>query len=87
MKYNGASIKALRENAKMPQELLGDLFAVTRQTVCNWENNITTPSYDILGKIADKFNVNIEYFFNFDDNQQLIIDTNNQAEERECKQQ
>lgn len=54
-------LKALREDADLTQQSLADKLHITRQALSNYENTNREPSYDVLIKIADYFNVSLDY--------------------------
>ena len=51
----------LRRSQQLTQEQLADKLGVTKQSVSNWENGNIMPSVEMLEKIADYFNVSIDY--------------------------
>lgn len=57
----GDRLKELRINQNLSQEKLGKLLGVRRSSVSNWETNKATPTFNILTKIADYFNVSTDY--------------------------
>lgn len=57
----GERLKHLRENKNLFQKELGDILHVTSQTISGWEINRTTPDYETLVKIANYFNVSVDY--------------------------
>lgn len=54
-------LKELRKRANVSQSELGEILGVTGQTVLNWENGIYEPKIEHLIKLADYFNVTIDY--------------------------
>lgn len=54
-------IKELREKKHMSQSELADKLNVKQQTVGSWEIGRTDPSLDIQNKIADIFEVTLDY--------------------------
>ncbi len=54
-------LKQLRLFYKMTQSQLAKKLDVTKQTILNWENNIFEPSIEHLKKLADIFNVSVDY--------------------------
>ena len=50
----------LRRSQQLTQEQLAEL-GVTKQSVSNWENGNIMPSVEMLEKIADYFNVSVDY--------------------------
>ena len=53
MRDIGKNIKTIRQKKNMTQEALGDALFVTRQTVSNYENGRSRPDLDMLLKIAE----------------------------------
>lgn len=54
-------IRALRLSRKMSQVELARLLNVTKQSVCNWENDNIQPSVEMLVKLAKIFSVSTDY--------------------------
>ena len=54
-------LKLLRQSKEMNQVQLASKLGVTKQTVCNWENDNIMPSVELLIRIADFFNVSTDY--------------------------
>lgn len=54
-------LKELRKSNKITQKELATAIGVTGQTILNWENGIFEPSINELIKLADYFNVTIDY--------------------------
>ena len=54
-------LKNLRLSKNMNQVQLADRLNVTKQSVCNWENDNIMPSVEMLVKIADFFCVSTDY--------------------------
>lgn len=61
----GIKIKYLRKEKKISQEELGRRFEVTKQTVSNWENGVSTPSYETLIGLAELFSVDINFLLDY----------------------
>ena len=57
----GAKIKELRTSLGLNQVEFGKKLNVTKQSVCNWENNNIQPSIDMLVKIATVYSVSTDY--------------------------
>ncbi|WP_027633344.1 helix-turn-helix domain-containing protein [Clostridium hydrogeniformans] len=68
MKTIGDRIKELREDKCLNQQELGKMFNVHKGTISNWENGKRTPDADMIIKIADYFNVSIDYLLYRTDN-------------------
>ena len=56
----GKNIKKIREFNQLTQDELANKLYVTRQTISNYENNRSRPDIDMLMKIADALNANIQ---------------------------
>ncbi len=57
----GKKIKFLRNEQGITQDQLADYINVSRQSVWGYENNSVEPSLNVLVKIADVFNVSLDY--------------------------
>lgn len=57
----GKRLKELRENQGITQSDLAASLNVSRQSISGYENNSVEPSLDIIVKIADIFNVSLDY--------------------------
>jgi len=54
-------LKALRQDSDLTQNELAKILNISRTTISGYENAGTEPSFEILNKIADYFNVSIDY--------------------------
>lgn len=61
----GDRLKELRKERNLTQEDIGKLCDAAKNTVSNWENNITQPPFDTVKKLAQYFSVTIDYLLNF----------------------
>lgn len=68
----GRKLRVLREKNKLTQEKLGKEVALSASAISNIENSLSFPSIDTLIKLAEYFNVDMEYFLN-DANEELEI--------------
>ncbi|APF27591.1 helix-turn-helix family protein [Clostridium sporogenes] len=57
----GDRLKELREEKEFTQEELGKFLNVSRQTISGYESGSIEPSIANLVKIADIFNVSLDY--------------------------
>lgn len=57
----GLRIQELRKISSISQGQLASMMEVSRQAVSKWENDTSTPDALKLIKLADIFNVDIEY--------------------------
>lgn len=60
----GKRLSSLRKIKKISQEKFADKVGVTRQTIFNWESNITKPNSDDLRKIAEILNIDVDFLLN-----------------------
>ena len=56
-------IKEMRTGKELIQEELAKIIGVSRSTLANWEINVT-PGHTALKKLAEYFNVSIDYLLN-----------------------
>lgn len=68
----GEKIIELRKGRSYTQEKLANKLGITRQTLSNWECNITSPDLEQAKKIAEIFNISLDDLVNIN----LEIDTN-----------
>lgn len=62
----GKKIRTLRLQKNIPQNDLAQILGVSKSTMSNYERNYSTPDPDLLVKIADYFNVSIDYLFDYE---------------------
>jgi len=62
----GERIRESRLKNNMTQQVLADLLHVSKTTISGYENNTKTPSIYNLEKLANTFNVSIDYLFGRD---------------------
>ncbi len=60
----GYKIYTLRENKEIGQKELAKLLHVSVSTISNYENNVHEPALHTIIKIADYFNVSVDYLLN-----------------------
>lgn len=61
-------IKDLREDADMKQSELAEIIGIPQTTLSNYETETTKADYKILIKIAEYFNVTLEYLTGISNN-------------------
>jgi transcriptional regulator with XRE-family HTH domain len=54
-------LKALREDNDLTQEELAKDLNIIRSTLANYESGFREPNFSLLIKIADYFNVSLDY--------------------------
>lgn len=57
----GDKLKGLRKASKLTQEQLANKIGVAKTTIASYEQNARTPDPVIQSKIADYFNVSLDY--------------------------
>lgn len=57
----GNRISRLRTERKYSQEYLAECMEVSRQAVSKWENDLSSPDTKNLIRLAELFNVSVEY--------------------------
>jgi len=65
-------IKYLRKSKKITQTDLANAIGVTKSIVSAYETGIRQPSLESLVKIAQYFDVTMDYMFDLDSNQSII---------------
>ena len=53
----GSKLKEARMRTEFTQEQVSDAIGVSRQTISNWENEVSYPDLSLIPVIADMFNV------------------------------
>lgn len=56
----GEKLIKLRKEKHMTQEQLSEMLGITRQTLSNWESNITSPNLKDINKLSETFNISID---------------------------
>ena len=67
------NIRILRQARNLSQVDLGCILGVTKQSVCNWENDNIQPSVDMLIRIAEFFSVSTDYLLGLNERQYIEI--------------
>ncbi|HOJ10981.1 MAG TPA: helix-turn-helix transcriptional regulator [Clostridiales bacterium] len=69
----GNRIKQLRKEYNLTQHQFGNLFGLYDSTICLYESGKRTPEYNIILKIADYFNVSVDWLLGRVDNKNLTM--------------
>ena len=77
----GDKIKELRLKNKLTQAQLAEKLFVSRQAITNYERNANRPDVEILKKLADIFDVNVEYFLDDVDKDDSLTEMEENNEE------
>lgn len=75
----GKKLINLRKQEKMTQEKFAEIIGVTRQTISNWELNITRPDLTQIEKISKLFRISIDEILD-NDIQNIIVEKVNKTE-------
>lgn len=73
----GEKVLKLRKQHGLSQEELGDKINVTRQTISNWELNITSPNPDQLKKLSKELDISIDELLDNDINNVIVTKISN----------
>lgn len=78
----GLRLKELRKKKKLSQNQVSARLNITKSSISGYENNIITPSNDIIVKLALLYGVTTDYLLGLDNNESIVISdlTNNQKE-------
>ena len=78
----GLRLKELRKKKKLSQSQVSARLNITKSNISGYENNIITPSNDIIVKLALLYGVTTDYLLGLDNNESIVISdlTNNQKE-------
>ena len=66
-------LKKLRLQDGLSQQKMSDLLGVSRSTVAMWEIGASEPDNNTLGKIAEHFNVSVDYLLGLSDDPHQAI--------------
>ena len=66
MKIFGKRLREFRKSKKITQQELADRLGIKRNTYSDWENGKTEPTFEILVKLADLFDVSLDWLFGRD---------------------
>lgn len=69
----GKRIKYLRESQDLSQKEFAQILGVQNSTLCQYENGTRIPGDDIKVKIADYFNVSMDYLYGRTETQSKLI--------------
>lgn len=73
LKY-GDRIALLREKRGLTQEELSNKIGISRAALSHYETNRREPDYETINKIANFFNVTIDYLLGRTDQPQTVLD-------------
>ena len=70
----GERLRRLREKRRFSQVDVADRIGIKAATVSGYERNVTTPSLDILRRLALTFNVSTDYLLGLTDREEIYLD-------------
>ena len=76
----GEKIKMLRMSKNITQTVLASRLGITKSVVSAYENSIRYPSYDVLVKLANIFDVSTDYLLGRAKNKTIDISGLNENE-------
>ncbi|RXZ84300.1 XRE family transcriptional regulator [Paenibacillaceae bacterium] len=62
----GERLRSLRKERKMTQEQLASFLNAVKSTISQYENNINEPDIETIKKLADCFDVSVDYLLGRD---------------------
>ena len=66
-------LKELRKSKKNTQQDLANILDLKRNNIAKWETGKATPDFEIIQKIADYFEVNVNYLLGTSDEKESLI--------------
>lgn len=73
MKNFGERLKELRKEKNLTQAQLGELLNTSHATINRYEKNIHEPDLDTINKLADIFDVSVDYLLGRTDIENVAI--------------
>lgn len=70
----GNRLRQLRERRKLTQTQVAVRLNISKSAMSGYENNIKTPSVDILIELAQLYNVTTDYLLGLDNREMLYVD-------------
>lgn len=68
------NIKTLREQHKMTQQDCANIFGVTLRAWQTYEQGVSEPKFNVLFKIADYFNVSLDYLLGREEQKNPLLE-------------
>ena len=72
-------LKELRKQINISQKQLADVVQISQQSINKYENHDVQPDLDTLMRLADYFNVSVDYLIGFSDYPRSFADQEDQA--------
>ncbi|MCL1919179.1 MAG: helix-turn-helix domain-containing protein [Peptococcaceae bacterium] len=54
-------LKELRKQKNLSQKALGEIIGLSKRGIQNYESGINNPTSEVLSKLADYFDVSVDY--------------------------
>ena len=70
----GLTLKNLRKKKNLSQEQVAKRLNLTKSSISGYENNVITPSLEILKEFAILFNTFADYLLGLDKSESVVID-------------
>lgn len=70
----GYRLRELRVQKKLTQAQVAKRLSLSKATISGYENNIKTPSLDVLVKLANLYGVSSDYILGLQSHQMLSVD-------------
>lgn len=70
----GLRLKEVRIRKKLTQKQVADRISLDTSTISGYENNIKTPSLEVLIKLALLYNVSSDYLLGIDNRPMIYVD-------------
>jgi transcriptional regulator with XRE-family HTH domain len=70
----GYRLRELRENKNMTQTQVATRLNLSKTTISGYENNIKTPSLDVLIRLSILYGVSADYILGLENRKMLLID-------------
>ena len=68
------NIKTMRERRKLTQQDCAELFGVTLRAWQTYEQGVSEPKYELLCRIADKFDTSLDYLLGRSEDAGTLLD-------------
>ena len=81
----GYRLRELRLSKQMTQAQVAKRLNLSKTTIIGYENNIKTPSIDVLVRLANLYGVTSDYILGIEKKKVLVIDGLTENEERILK--
>ncbi|MBC8570757.1 helix-turn-helix domain-containing protein [Zongyangia hominis] len=70
----GYRLRALRESKNLTQAQVARRLNLSKTTISGYENNVKTPSLDVLMQLSILYGVSSDYILGLEDRDMLLID-------------